>query len=217
MLNLTEIAEPEGLTDDDRARHAHMVAGIEKFIQGRAIYYARAYRVDCSDDLAQVGRLRALRCAITWRADGGANFLTYCIRLVSNVMQREAQELSNIVHIPTPKYFSHRISVVPLDAPLSDEEGADTVISSFVCDPVEPGTDRATIREVIDRKLAVLKPRDRAIITMRFFTGMTLQDIASEFKVTRQRIDQVVKKTLERWKNSPDFKRLAGLPTSTDS
>ena len=45
---------------------------------------------------------------------------------------------------------------------------------------------------------AVLTDRERAIVSMRFFGGMTYREIAGEYRITRERVRQIIARALNK-------------------
>jgi len=205
MMGLT----PE-LNDEARARSAALVAGVEPFILREAARFAAIYRIDRFDDLAQVGRLTALRTAVNWREDGGASFFTYSYLRIRWEIQREARALFNVIRVPYSKRFSHATSCVSLDAPVGDLEDGETVGSFFLseAEDVTAAVDRTTLRALLDRLLDKLKPVQRKVMTQRFFEGKSQPEIARALNVTRQRIWQIEQDVFRQWRASADIKHL---------
>lgn len=95
--------------------------------------------------------------------------------------------------------------VVGLDQPVG--EGGDTVLSDLVGRPASPDTDpdmvldREWLRMAVAQGLAELSPRSAEVVRLRFGFDddepRTLEQVGQVFGVTRERIRQIEKKTLE--------------------
>ncbi|MFM8835943.1 MAG: sigma-70 family RNA polymerase sigma factor, partial [Actinomycetota bacterium] len=64
-------------------------------------------------------------------------------------------------------------------------------------------TERAQLREAVEKTLKDLPERDQEIVAMRFGIGefdrvFTLEEVAEKMKVTRERVRQIEQKTLAR-------------------
>jgi RNA polymerase primary sigma factor len=104
-----------------------------------------------------------------------------------------------------------------LDSPLSgDQEGG---LQDFLSDPNTPDPaediDRKLLRERIDEVLRCLSPRDREVIELRF--GLkdgrprTLDEVAAQMDVTRERVRQIEARGLERLRQPERSARLAAF------
>lgn len=152
------------------------------------------------------------------------NRLTKADRDLTVELEREptVQELSERTLIPPEKIVELRqISSVTssLDEPLSNDEDAGTV-----GDTVSGGSAEDSPLEVVEKRhliaaiaseLEHLPDRDRRILDKRFgiSTGepMTLDDVAKQEGVTRERIRQIEQKTLARLRHPNNSQRLRGF------
>ena len=97
---------------------------------------------------------------------------------------------------------------VRLDSPIGGEDS--TTISEIVADENAPapfdGVTKDDDCELVQEVLAMLEPRDRQILAMRFGldndTSKTLEEIGEHFGVTRERIRQIQEQALQelRWR-----------------
>jgi RNA polymerase primary sigma factor len=104
-----------------------------------------------------------------------------------------------------------------LDSPLSgDQEGG---LQDFLSDPNTPDLagdmDRKLLRERIDEVLRCLSPRDREVIELRFGLRdgrpQTLDQVAAQLDVTRERVRQIEARGLERLRQPDRSARLAAF------
>lgn len=99
--------------------------------------------------------------------------------------------------------------IVSLEAPVGAEE--DSKLGDFIKDDdsLSPDelTNRQLIKENIHEMLQYLSPRERKIIEMRFGLkdgiGHTLEEVGTEFGVTRERIRQIEAKVLHKLREHP--------------
>ncbi len=116
------------------------------------------------------------------------------------------EELAEITEIPIDKIKQSR-SVSgrqkSLDAPLTD--GEDSQLKDVIVNPDSPRADETLLRESlqieIERALSTLTKREADVI--RYFFGvnapdMTLDEIANQFGLTRERVRQIKEKALKR-------------------
>lgn len=99
--------------------------------------------------------------------------------------------------------------IVSLEAPVGAEE--DSKLGDFIKDDdslsPDEQTNRQLIKENIHEMLQYLSPRERKIIEMRFGLkdgiGHTLEEVGTEFGVTRERIRQIEAKVLHKLREHP--------------
>ena len=103
---------------------------------------------------------------------------------------------------------------VSLETPIGEEE--DSHLGDFIPDDDAPQPSEiasATIlREVIERELHTLTPREEHVIKLRFglYDGRsrTLEEVGKEFDITRERIRQIEAKALRKLRHPSRSKRL---------
>ena len=95
-----------------------------------------------------------------------------------------------------------------LDAPVSDD--SDSTVGAFIEDTnsESPGTDLddCSLREEIGQALASLTPREEKVVRMRYGIGeptqYSLEEIGSQFCLTRERIRQIELKALRKLRHA---------------
>ena len=101
-----------------------------------------------------------------------------------------------------------------LEAPLGDEE--DSSLGDFIEDKntLQPGEAavQSNLRETLASLLATLTPREERVLRMRFGIGVnsdhTLEEVGSQFSVTRERIRQIEAKALRKLKHPTRSRKL---------
>ncbi|HLI71988.1 MAG TPA: sigma-70 family RNA polymerase sigma factor [Ktedonobacteraceae bacterium] len=93
---------------------------------------------------------------------------------------------------------------ISLDAPMADDEQyhlADTLEDTSMIAPADR-VSHQVLRDNLEQAMAILNPRERTIIEMRY--GLqdghyhTLDEVSAEFKLTRERIRQIEVKALRK-------------------
>jgi RNA polymerase primary sigma factor len=150
------------------------------------------------------------------------NRLTKADRDLTVELEREPtlQELSERTLIPVEKIEELRqISSVTtsLDEPLSAEEDATTLVDIYTSDDNEDEAPDEVVQKrhliaAISAELEHLPERDRRILDKRFGISsgqpLTLDDVAKQEGVTRERIRQIEQKTLARLRHPNNSQRL---------
>lgn len=118
------------------------------------------------------------------------------------------EELAEAIHVPAQKVEelveASSIEPVSLETPVEGAEGQQFEIGDFIADQRTPSPEEETaqeqLREQLRKILHSLPPRERRVIELRFGLddgrSRTLEEVAAEFGVTRERIRQIEQKAL---------------------
>ena len=106
---------------------------------------------------------------------------------------------------------------VSLETPIGEEE--DSHLGDFIPDEDTPAPAEAAsaniLREVIERELNTLTPREAHVIKLRFglYDGRTrtLEEVGKEFDITRERIRQIEAKALRKLRHPSRARHLKGF------
>ena len=106
---------------------------------------------------------------------------------------------------------------VSLETPIGEEE--DSHLGDFIPDDDAPQpaeiASATILREVIERELHTLTPREEHVIKLRFglYDGRTrtLEEVGKEFDITRERIRQIEAKALRKLRHPTRAKHLRGF------
>ncbi|MBR6807508.1 MAG: RNA polymerase sigma factor RpoD [Clostridia bacterium] len=106
---------------------------------------------------------------------------------------------------------------VSLETPVGEEE--DTHLADFIEDVSSPTPSEAVsfqlLKEQLDKVLHTLSPREEMVIKLRFGFDdgrpRTLEEVGSEFNITRERIRQIEAKALRKLRHQSRSKVLRGF------
>jgi len=106
---------------------------------------------------------------------------------------------------------------VSLETPIGEEE--DSHLGDFIPDEETPAPNDAAsqtiLREVIEKELETLTPREAKVIRLRFglIDGKTrtLEEVGQEFQITRERIRQIEAKALRKLRHPSRARHLKGF------
>ena len=106
---------------------------------------------------------------------------------------------------------------VSLETPIGEEE--DSHLGDFIPDEDTPAPSDAAastiLREVIEKELHTLTPREEHVIKLRFglYDGRTrtLEEVGKEFDITRERIHQIEAKALRKLRHPSRARHLRGF------
>jgi len=93
-------------------------------------------------------------------------------------------------------------TTLSLDAPDSSDEGSIRMIDSLGED--DEALEHVENRETIKPLLAQLDPREKHLLTLRFFRGMTQSQIAQEIGVSQMHVSRLLARTLAKLRESLD-------------
>lgn len=125
---------------------------------------------------------------------------------LANALEMPKEKIAEVLNITT-RYVS-------MDAPLVQDEETN-FIDVFIPDDA-PTTDQSLMKESlsreIERALSALTDKERDVINLFYgiggHHGLTLDEIAAKFDLTRERVRQIKEKAIRRLKNSSRSKHL---------
>jgi RNA polymerase primary sigma factor len=156
----------------------------------------------------------------------------HMIETINKIVRTSRQMLHEIGREPTPEELAEELRMplekvrktlkiakepLSLETPIGDE--TDSHLGDFIEDknailPIDAAI-QSNLRETTTRVLASLTPREERILRMRFGFGMnsdhTLEEVAPQFSVTRERIRQIETKALRKLKHPSRSRVLRSL------
>lgn len=156
----------------------------------------------------------------------------HMVETMHKVCRYSRQMLQELGREPTPEEVGEKMGMsadkireilkiaqdpVSLETPIGEEE--DSHLGDFIPDedtPAPADAASATIlREVIERELHTLTPREEHVIKLRFglYDGRsrTLEEVGKEFNITRERIRQIEAKALRKLRHPSRARHLRGF------
>src|SRR5258708_3225125 len=146
----------------------------------------------------------------------------HMIEVINKIVRTSRQMLHEIGHEPTPEELAKKLRMpiekvrkslkiakepISLETPIGDEE--DSHLGDFIEDKnailPNDAAIQSNLRETTTRGLASLTPREERVLRMRFRIGITtdhtLEELAQQLSVTRERIPQIEAKALRKLKH----------------
>ncbi|HIQ05365.1 MAG TPA: sigma-70 family RNA polymerase sigma factor, partial [Anaerolineae bacterium] len=135
--------------------------------------------------------------------------------------QPTEQEIADELGIsPHQVYLAQAMAqnTVSLDQPVGEEDNGESSLADFIVDENTPSpleqASQAMLREDVRALLRTLKPREARVLSMRFGLDdgqpRTLEEVAEELGVTRERVRQIETRALRRLRHPHNSKRLRG-------
>ena len=138
------------------------------------------------------------------------------------LLKKKSELLSKIAELDMPVDKVREIlrvaqEPVSLETPIGEEE--DSHLGDFIQDEDTPApadaASQTILREVIERELHTLTPREEHVIKLRFglYDGRTrtLEEVGKEFDITRERIRQIEAKALRKLRHPSRARHLKGF------
>ena len=156
----------------------------------------------------------------------------HMVETIHKVTKYSRQMLQELGREPTAEEIGEKIGLsadrvreilkisqdpVSLETPIGEEE--DSHLGDFIPDDDTPSPADAAastiLREVIERELHTLTPREEHVIKLRFglYDGRnrTLEEVGKEFDITRERIRQIEAKALRKLRHPSRARHLRGF------
>ena len=132
------------------------------------------------------------------------------------------EELADYLDMPlsdVENALKYELDAGSLDKPIGEEEhGEQSTVGDFLADEnmrTDLEGEKSSRREKIDEVMQELTDRERKVIALRFGLddgyARTLEEVGSEFNVTRERIRQIEAKALKKLRHPARKKKLDGL------
>ena len=156
----------------------------------------------------------------------------HMVETIHKVSRTSRQLLQKLGREPTLEEISEKLGMNPekvrdiintaqepvsLETPVGEEE--DTHLADFIPDESSPTPSEAVsfqlLKEQLDKVLHTLSPREEMVIKLRFGFDdgrpRTLEEVGSEFNITRERIRQIEAKALRKLRHQSRSKVLKGF------
>lgn len=146
------------------------------------------------EDLVQAGRMGVLKAHEKFDPSVNSHFPTYAGYWIRAYIRNECLSHGRTVRVPPNaqrKAFHAGKTFAIRNRDIDD-------FTPFLCAPeIEQDNDKL-FREVLNKAIKRLKPREQRALRLRFFEQKTLEFIGDEFGVTRERARQICERALDR-------------------
>ncbi len=166
------------------------------------------------DDIVQVGYLGLIKAIERFDPGTAIRFPRRLQELHTSVVRVNEQMKNELGREPTVAELAERLGVTPddvteaiemgpayvplsLDQPVASGDGQDSRNIAEQIGSPDPELDRVEMRDVLDRAMEHLTPRERAIMAMRFYEQMSQSEIARRLGISQMHVSRLQRAALE--------------------
>jgi RNA polymerase sigma-B factor len=198
----------------DRIR-AQLVDAYRDFVY----FLARKFqnRGEPLDDIVQVGYLGLIKAIDRFDPDLGYEFTTFATLTVAGEIKRHFRDKGTAIRFPRRLQELHQSAVrvneqmknelgreptvgelaERLDQPIGTSDGQDQRAIADQIGSEDPEIDRVEMRDVLNRAMEHLTPRERSIMAMRFYEQMSQSEIARRLGISQMHVSRLQRAALE--------------------
>jgi RNA polymerase sigma-B factor len=158
------------------------------------------------DDIVQVGYLGLIKAIERFDPDLGYEFTTFATLTVAGEIKRHFRDKGTAIRFPRRLQELHQ-SAVRVNEQMKNELGREPTVAELaerlgvapedVTEAMEMGPDRVEMRDVLNRAMEHLTPRERAIMAMRFYEQMSQSEIARRLGISQMHVSRLQRAALE--------------------
>ncbi len=157
----------------------------------RSLARRYANRGEGLEDLVQVGSIGLLESIDRFDLRRGSDLASFAVPTITGVIKRHLRDRSTIVRMPRPLAEQARKPVC-----LSLGEGVSSEIDEAM--QTEGAFDASEERLLLAAGFRVLAPRERRILKLRYFAGLSQSEIAREVGLSQNQVSRLIRVSLDR-------------------
>jgi RNA polymerase sigma-B factor len=159
---------------------------------------ARRY-VNCGEtieDLVQVGSIGLLHAIERFDPDRGRDLAAFAVPTIAGEIRHHLRDRATVVRVP--RGHLDATARLPVSLSTSDETGGRLGRAVATDAPYDSSEDRLTLVA----GLRTLTLRDRRIMHLRFFAGLSQDEIASQVGLSQVQVSRLIRASLERMRGA---------------
>jgi len=157
----------------------------------RSLARRYANRGEGLEDLVQVGSIGLLESIDRFDPGRGTDLPSFAVPTITGVIRRHLRDRSTIVRMPRPLAEQARKPVC-----LSLAEGVSRELDGVL--QSDGAFDASEERMLLAAGFRVLAPRERRILKLRYFAGLTQTEIANEVGLSQIQVSRLIHTSLDR-------------------
>jgi RNA polymerase sigma-B factor len=157
----------------------------------RSLARRYANRGEGLEDLVQVGSIGLLESIERFDPRRGSDLPSFAVPTITGVIRRHLRDRSTIVRMPRPLAEEARKPVC-----ISFAEGESPEIDGVM--QTEGAFDASEERMLLAAGFRALAPRERRILKLRYFAGLSQSEIAREVGLSQIQVSRLIRTSLDR-------------------
>jgi RNA polymerase sigma-B factor len=163
----------------------------------RALAYRHVNRGERLEDLVQVGSIGLIRAIDRFDPDRGGDFASFAVPTITGEIRHHLRDRAAVVRIPR-RQAALRASRAAVS--LSIPEEIDARLGRATA--ADGAYDATEDRLLLVAGLRTLAARERRIMHLRFFAGLSQGEIAREVGVSQVQVSRLIRASLERMRGA---------------
>ena len=155
----------------------------------RALAPRFAGRGEAVDDLVQVGAVGLIKAVDRFDPTRGTSLAAYAVPTIQGEIRRHLRDNAHLLRLPRDREELARALALP---PVSIEASGIAVADAAAERRLERGEERA----LIERGLRNLGRRERRIVRLRYFGGLSQRRIAAEVGLSQVHVSRLLRESL---------------------
>ena len=155
----------------------------------RALAPRFAGRGEAFDDLVQVGAVGLIKAVDRFDPTRGTSLAAYAVPTIQGEIRRHLRDNAHLLRLPRDREELARALALP---PVSIEASGIAVADAAAERRLERGEERA----LIERGLRNLGRRERRIVRLRYFGGLSQRRIAAEVGLSQVHVSRLLRESL---------------------
>ena len=171
---------------------------------GLAEYLARRFanRGEPLDDLVQVASLGLIKAVDRFDPERGVEFSTYATHTIVGELKRHFRDKGWAIRAPRRMQELY-LQLGKVVGTLSQELGHSPTIAELAAE-VEVSEADVESRATLSPLLAQLPPRERLILHLRFFEGLTQSEIATRLNISQMHVSRLLARSVSELRSAAE-------------
>jgi RNA polymerase sigma-B factor len=200
----------EACRSGDRCARERLVESAMPLVRSLARRYAN--RGERLEDLVQVGSIGLIHAIDRFDPDRGDDFFRFAVPTITGEIRHHLRDRASVIRTPRGGGAEKRWVGEPRRVSLSTDGGTGAGLEAALTldRTFEPSDDRLLLAAAF----RALRARERRILHLRFFAGLSQDEIAREVGLSQVQVSRLIRSSLERMRAAIDGPR---SPSASES